>query len=144
MTVQAFRMLLVEDDDDHATLTRLAIDRVTRAVELAHVTDGAAALAYLRGEPPFADRPRPQLVLLDLKLPGIDGHEVLAEAKRDPATRDVPIVVLSTSLAESDRARAYELHANGYLTKPLEHGRLIAMMEAVVCFWGEWNESGRP
>ena len=113
--------LLVEDDPSHAELVRLCLAASPPEVTVDHVSDGAAALAYLRRQGEYVDAPRPDLVLLDLKLPKLDGHEVLEQVKSDDALATIPIVVLTTSASESDRARAYRQHVNSL---PVEAGRL--------------------
>ena len=133
------RFLLVEDDEDHAAivLRTLRRNRVGNVVD--HVTDGAEALAYLRREGAFADREPPDIVLLDLKLPKVDGHEVLAAIKSDPALAPIPVVVLTTSAAETDRIKAYEHHANSYLVKPIDFKRFRQMVKDLDLYWGMWN-----
>jgi CheY-like chemotaxis protein len=112
-------VLLVEDDPGDVLMTREAFeDKLNNRLDV--VTDGAAALAYLRREPPYADAPRPDLILLDLNLPRRDGREVLAEVKDDPELASIPVVVLTTSQAEEDVLRSYQLHANAYVTKPVD------------------------
>jgi CheY-like chemotaxis protein len=132
--------LLVEDDDDHATILirTLRQNRISNTVD--RVADGADALTYLRREGPYATKPRPDVVLLDLKLPGVDGHDVLATMKADPDLRAIPVVVLTTSDAEFDRTRAYDLHANSYLVKPVDFERFRQMANELSLYWGVWNE----
>ena len=115
----------------------LAENQVANTVD--RVKDGAEALAYLRRQGDFADRPRPDVVLLDLKLPKISGHEVLAEVKKDPELQTVPIVVLTTSEAEIDRAKAYGNHANSYLTKPVDFDQFAKMIQDLKLYWCVWN-----
>lgn len=133
------RFLLVEDEDDHAeiVLRTLTQNRIGNGIE--RVRDGAEALAFLRKEGEFADRQRPDVILLDLKLPKVDGHEVLAEVKQDPALLKIPVVVLTTSDAETDRAKAYEHHANSYLVKPVDFERFRQMVADLSLYWGVWN-----
>jgi CheY-like chemotaxis protein len=116
--VRCINVLLVEDDPGDVLMTREAFDEYLHN-RLDVVTDGAAAMTYLRKEPPYADTPRPDLVLLDLNLPRRDGREVLQEIKDDPDLRHIPVVVLTTSQAEEDVLRSYQLHANAYVTKPV-------------------------
>ena len=134
-------MLLVEDNPDHAQLALRSLQehRVSHTVD--HVSDGAQALAYLRRQEPYADRPRPDVVLLDLKLPKIDGHEVLATIKQDDSLKSIPVVIVSTSNAQGDMVRAYGLHANSYLVKPLDFEKFRQMFAAVKYYWGLWNEN---
>ena len=126
-------ILLVEDDSAHAEL-------VVRTLEgsgerrIVHLSDGEAALAYLTRQAAYADpaiSPRPDLVLLDLRLPKVDGLEVLREIKSEPHLRRVPVLVLTTSDAERDVASAYEAHANGYVVKPDEFSRFKELMDDV-------------
>jgi len=141
VTARLLNFLLVEDDVDHAELVirSLARNRVSNAVE--HLKDGEEALAYLRREGPWADRPRPDVILLDLKLPRLDGHEVLAAIKADPNLRPIPVVVMTTSDAESDRERAYAQHANSYLVKPVDFAKFRQMVNDLSLYWGVWNQS---
>ncbi|HYS28597.1 MAG TPA: response regulator [Candidatus Limnocylindria bacterium] len=99
------------------------------------VADGVGALAYLRRQEPFAGAVRPDLILLDLNLPGKDGREVLAEIKGDKDLRRIPVVILTTSRAEADIARAYDLHANAYVTKPLDIEQFITVVQSIEDFW---------
>jgi CheY-like chemotaxis protein len=114
------QILLVEDDPGDVLITREAFAENKVRNQLSVVSDGEAALAFLRREGDFASAPRPDLVLLDLNLPRRPGHEVLAEIKSDPALARIPVVVLTTSDAEEDILRSYDLHANAYVTKPVD------------------------
>lgn len=116
----------------------LAQNRVTNTVF--RVSDGEEALAYLRHRPPYADCPRPDVVLLDLKLPRVDGHEVLQHLKDDPDLSLIPVVVLTTSAAEADRARAYQNHANSYLVKPVDFDKFNQMVQDLKLYWCIWNQ----
>jgi CheY-like chemotaxis protein len=140
MEGRLFHFLLVEDDDDHAAivLRTLQRNRVSNTVD--RVADGEQALHYLRQQPPYVGRPRPDVILLDLKLPKLDGHEVLAAIKAEPALRSIPTVVLTTSDAEIDRLRAYSNHANSYLVKPVDFQRFRQMVEDLNLYWGVWNQ----
>ena len=137
--MSVIRVLLVEDDDGHAKITvrSLQQNRVTNVVD--RVVDGVEAMAYLRQQGPFGDRPRPDVILLDLKLPRMDGHEVLAQIKRDPELKTIPVIVLTTSDAEGDRARAYDEHANSYLVKPVDFEKFRQMVNDLSFYWGVWN-----
>jgi chemotaxis family two-component system response regulator Rcp1 len=97
--------------------------------------DGVEALAFLRREGEWADAPRPDLVLLDLNLPRKDGRQVLEEMKTDPALRHIPVVVLTSSQAEQDIVRAYDLHANCYITKPVDLDQFITVVKSIEDFW---------
>lgn len=127
-------VLLVEDDPGDVLMTREAFDEYLHN-RLDVVTDGAQALAYLRREDPYADVPRPDLILLDLNLPRRDGREVLKEVKDDPALRHIPVIVLTTSQAEEDVLRSYQLHANAYVTKPVDFERFIEAIKQIDHFF---------
>jgi CheY-like chemotaxis protein len=127
-------VLLVEDDPGDVLMTREAFEEYLHN-RLDVVTDGAAALAYLRKEPPYADAPRPDLILLDLNLPRRDGREVLAEVKADPRLAPIPVVVLTTSQAEEDVLRSYQLHANAYVTKPVDFDRFVDAIKQIDHFF---------
>jgi CheY-like chemotaxis protein len=124
-------VLLVEDDPGDVLMTQEAFEEHKVRNHLAVVNDGAEAVAYLRREGKFADAPRPDLILLDLNLPKLDGREVLAEIKADPDLRQIPVVVLTTSQADEDIARSYQLHANAYVTKPVDFERFIAVVRQI-------------
>ncbi|MCG8404661.1 MAG: response regulator [Phycisphaerales bacterium] len=140
MNNRLVRFLLVEDDDDHAELIQMALaeNRITNKVE--RVKDGAEAMDYLRQTGAFAGKPRPDIVLLDLKLPKVDGHEVLQQLKTDESLRTIPVVVMTTSQAEADKVKAYYNHANSYLTKPVDFGRFQKMVKDLKLYWGLWNQ----
>ena len=127
-------VLLVEDDPGDVLMTREAFDEYLHN-RLDVVTDGAAALAYLRREEPYTDAPRPDLVLLDLNLPRRDGREVLQEVKADEDLRHIPVIVLTTSQAEEDVLRSYKLHANAYVTKPVDFERFIDVVRQIDDFF---------
>ena len=141
MESKLLNFLLVEDDMDHAEIVLRTLQRNRVANHLAHVTDGAEALAYLRREGKYADSPHPDIILLDLKLPKLDGHEVLAQVKEDVELRKIPVVILTTSNAETDRAKAYAYHANSYIVKPINFTRFRQMVKDLSLYWGVWNES---
>jgi CheY-like chemotaxis protein len=103
--------------------------------KLSVVSDGEEALAFLRREGRFADAPRPDLILLDLNLPRRDGHEVLEEIKKDDELCRIPVVVLTTSAADEDILRSYQLHANAYVTKPVDFERFIAVIRQIDDFF---------
>lgn len=117
---QAVHILLVEDDPGDVLMTQEAFEHHRIRNPLHVVTDGAAALRFLRAEGEYPDAPRPGLILLDLNLPLLNGSEVLAEIKADDRLRSIPVVVLTTSQAEEDILRSYDLHANAYVTKPVD------------------------
>ncbi len=128
-------ILLVEDNPGDARLTREALREGKIHNNLHHARDGVEALAFLRRQGEYANAPMPDLVLLDLNLPRKDGREVLAEMKQDPRLRLIPVVVLTTSEAENDIVRSYELHANCYITKPVGLEQFIAIVREIESFW---------
>lgn len=132
---RAIDVLLVEDDPGDVLMTQEAFEENKVANRLAVVSDGASAMAFLRKEGEHADAPTPDLVLLDLNLPRMDGREVLAEMKSDPELRRIPVVVLTTSEAEEDVLRSYSLHANAYVTKPVDFQRFIEVVRQIDDFF---------
>lgn len=136
------RYLLVEDDPNHAELVRLAFSFCKSDWELDHVDDGAKAVAYLRGEAPYENAQRPDIVLLDLKLPKLSGHQVLEAIKGDPATASIPIIMLTTSSNDEDRSKALSLHANSYVVKPLSLDEFNQMAKNLDDFWTRWHKLG--
>jgi CheY-like chemotaxis protein len=128
-------VLLVEDDPGDVLMTREAFEdyKVTNRLHVVH--DGADAMAFLRREGEYASAPRPDLVLLDLNLPRMDGREVLQAIKSDPALASIPVVVLTTSEAEEDVLRSYSLHANAYVTKPVDFERFIDVVRQIDDFF---------
>ena len=140
MAETPMRFLIVEDDDDHAELIRLALEESETHTQIERVRDGVEALACLHREGIYADRARPHALLLDLKMPRVDGHEVLELVKADPVLRRIPVVVLTTSPAEADKARAYHNHANSYLVKPIDSERFVELIRDLEAYWGQWNQ----
>ena len=124
-------VLLVEDDPGDVLMTQEAFEEHKVRNKLAVVSDGEEALAYLRRQGEYADAPRPDLILLDLNLPKVDGREVLAKIKDDEDLRRIPVVVLTTSQADEDILRSYSLHANAYVTKPVDFERFIAVVRQI-------------
>jgi CheY-like chemotaxis protein len=124
-------ILLVEDDPGDVLITREAIEGSKVANNLSVVSNGEQALHYLRREAPYHDAPRPGLILLDLNLPRVDGREVLAQVKQDPDLRRIPVVVLTTSSADEDIIRSYDLHANAYVTKPVGFEQFMSVVRQV-------------
>lgn len=124
-------VLLVEDDPGDTLMIREAFEDNKVRNTLACVTDGVEAMQYLRREGRYADAPRPDLVLLDLNLPKMDGREVLKEIKGDGELATIPVVVLTTSQAEEDVLRSYRLHANAYVTKPVDFDRFIEVVRQI-------------
>lgn len=134
MTLPA-RILLVEDNEADAELTCETLRAGRAAPQVEAVGDGQEARAYLLREPPYGDAPRPDLILLDLNLPGLDGCSLLRELRGQDALRSIPVVVLSSSDSERDIARSYELGANCYLTKPMGLDAYQSVVRAVEEFW---------
>ncbi|MFB6394166.1 response regulator [Polymorphospora lycopeni] len=124
-------VLLVEDDPGDVLMTQEAFEEHKLRNRLQVVSDGAEALAYLRREGKYADAVVPDLILLDLNLPRRDGREVLAEIKKDEQLCRIPVVVLTTSQADEDILRSYQLHANAYVTKPVDFERFIAVVRQI-------------
>lgn len=124
-------VLLVEDDPGDILMTKEAFAEHKLRNNLNVVADGSEALEYLRREGQYADAPRPDLVLLDLNLPRLDGREVLEEIKKDESLCQIPVVVLTTSQADEDVLRSYRLHANAYVTKPVDFDRFIAVVRQI-------------
>ena len=127
-------VLLVEDDPGDVLMTREAFEEYLHN-RLDVVSDGSEALSYLRREGAYADVPRPDLILLALNLPRRDGREVLAEVKADADLRHIPVVVLTTSKAEEDVLRSYQLHANAYVTKPVDFDGFIEAIKQIDHFF---------
>lgn len=143
MQGEAAVILLVEDDPDHAKLIIRGLGNNRVAIQIHHVSDGEAGLDYLfrRGE--YADEeksPRPHLILLDLRLPRIDGLEVLREIKADKELRRISVVVLTSSEAENDIARAGDNYANSYLVKPAAFDDFRRMLRDLKFYWLVWNQ----
>lgn len=131
--------LLVEDDAAHAELVKLSLNDSRVANTLDWVSDGEEAIRFLKQESPYANAARPDIVLLDLRLPKIDGHEVLQFIKSTPSLSSIPVVILTTSSAEVDRARAYSLHANSYVVKPVDFERFHQLVRDLGLYWSVWN-----
>jgi CheY-like chemotaxis protein len=128
-------VLLVEDDPGDVLMTREAFEEHKLRNTLHVVNDGVEAVAFLRREREYTDVPRPGLILLDLNLPKKDGREVLKEIKADESLRAIPVVVLTTSEAEEDVFRSYDLHANAYVTKPVDFDRFIRVVQQIDDFF---------
>jgi CheY-like chemotaxis protein len=131
MNGKAQSVLLVEDDPGDVLLVKEAFASRQAESSLSVVSDGVQALAFMRAEGDYAGAPRPDLVLLDLNLPRKNGREVLAEIKGDGELATIPVVVLTTSEAEEDILRAYELHANAYVTKPVDLDHFVATVHKI-------------
>jgi chemotaxis family two-component system response regulator Rcp1 len=133
--MKPIEILLVEDSPTDALLTKRALADARLINRLHIVEDGVKALAFLHREPPFAAMPRPDLILLDLNLPKKDGREVLKEIKMDEELKIIPVVVLTTSRAEEDVLRSYRLHANCYITKPVDFDSFTDAILTLEKFW---------
>jgi CheY-like chemotaxis protein len=131
MSSQPIEILLVEDDPGDVTLTREAFADYKIRNTLHVVSDGVEALDFLRRQGVHSNAPRPDLILLDLNLPRVDGREVLGAVKSDPSLATIPVVVLTTSDAEEDVLRSYRLHANAYVTKPVDFQQFIRVVQQV-------------
>ncbi len=134
-TFKPIDILLIEDSESDARLTIKGFQKAKIANNLHWVEDGEMGMEYLRRQGKFADAPRPDLVLLDLNLPGMDGREVLAAVKSAPDLKCIPIVVLTTSGDERDVLRSYNLNANCYVTKPINIQQFIQMIQLINDFW---------
>lgn len=131
----AITVLLVEDSPGDVRLTREAFREANGAIHLHVATDGVEAMAFLRHQGAFADAPRPDMILLDLNLPKMDGREVLAHIKEDDSLKLIPTVILTTSEAEADIVRSYQLQANCYLTKPMQLDAFEMLVKSINDFW---------
>jgi two-component system, chemotaxis family, response regulator Rcp1 len=131
----SLELLLVEDSPGDVRLTREAFRAANIAIHMDVATDGVEAMAFLRHEQAYAAAPRPDLILLDLNMPGMDGREVLAQIKKDDRLRTIPIVILTTSDSEDDIAKSYQLHANCYLCKPVQLSAFEGLVKSLNDFW---------
>lgn len=132
---RAIEILLVEDSPSDANLTIREFSKAKIANNLHWVEDGETAMEYLRNQGEFTDAPRPDLILLDLNLPGMDGREVLEEVKSDTDLKRIPVVILTTSNDEQDVLRSYNLNANCYVTKPIDIEQFINVVQLIKEFW---------
>ena len=135
MMLEPIRILLVEDNPADAHLTRIRLGEAKVLNTMAHVEDGEQAQCYLRKQPPYEDAQAPDLILLDLNLPRLDGREVLAFVKGDPVLKRIPVVVLTSSEAEEDIFRSYELNANAFIRKPVDLDGFQVIANAIDTFW---------
>lgn len=133
--IMPIEVLLVEDNPGDVQLTRIALEDSKMSVNLNVVEDGVEAIDYLQKKQKYADKPHPDLILLDLNLPKKDGREVLAQIKSDPVLKRIPIVVLTTSQAEEDILKAYNLNANCYITKPVDFDQFFKIVQSIEQFW---------
>jgi CheY-like chemotaxis protein len=142
MTGEPLIILLVEDNPDHAELVKRSLGNHRVANKIIHVQDGQIALDYLFRRNAYADSrtsPRPHLILLDLRLPRVDGLDVLTQIKKSVELQKIPVVVLTTSEAERDVARAYAHSANSYLVKPVGFDEFNQLMQDLGFYWLGWN-----
>lgn len=147
MDGEALVILLVEDNPDHTELIMRSLHDHRVANKIYHVPDGEEALDYLFRRAGYTDpkkSPRPHVILLDLRLPKIDGLEVLKEIKASDELRRIPVVVLTTSEAEGDVSTAYENHANSYLVKPVDFDKFTKLMNGLGFYWLSWNRKPWP
>jgi len=135
VTEQQVDILLVEDNPQDAEMTIRALKKHNLANSVHHAKDGAEALDYLFGRPNTGSRPQPKVVLLDLKLPKVDGLEVLQKIKSDPATRTIPVVVLTSSKEERDMVESYRLGVNSFITKSVEFDKFMEAVQQLGLYW---------
>jgi two-component system, chemotaxis family, response regulator Rcp1 len=135
VNAKPIELLLVEDSPGDVRLTREAFKESKVLNHLHVVKDGVEAIAFLRNEGQYASAVRPDLILLDLNLPKKNGQEVLAEIKEDPGLKRIPVVILTVSKAEEDIIRSYNLHANCYITKPVELDQFLTAVKGIANFW---------
>jgi CheY-like chemotaxis protein len=143
MNGEPVRILLIEDDPAHAEIAIRNLENCRMANEIIHLQDGQAALDYLFRQGPYSngeEYPLPHIVLLDLRLPKVDGLEVLRCIKSDDTLSSLPVVVLTTSSAEADIAKAYSCRANSYLIKPVDFTSFVELMEIFGYYWLAWNK----
>lgn len=131
--------LLVEDDDDQANLFQMSMARVGSELSVTRMRNGEEALSFLKQEHPYEDAEHPDLVLMDLNMPRLSGHDVIAEMNTCPTLSMIPVVVLTSSDDDADRRRAYAAHASGYVVKPIEFGEFRNMVNDIEDFWAQWN-----
>ncbi|MDH5760593.1 MAG: response regulator [Gemmatimonadota bacterium] len=140
-------ILLVEDNDAHAELVMRSLEEHSVANRIFRVADGEAALDFLYHRSAYADEgtsPRPHIILLDLKLPRVSGLDVLEVVKQDAKLSTIPVVILTTSQAESDVSRAYDSRANSYISKPMGFEEFARLMDELGFFWLKWNQYPWP
>ncbi len=135
MTISPVRILLMEDDLGDVELIREGLRDAKITLEMEHVADGEEGMRYLRREGKYADATRPDIVLLDLNMPRKDGREVLREIRADATLRGLPVIVLTTSDAETDIVRSYDMGANCYVKKPLGLEEFLAVVKSIEGFW---------
>ncbi|MBT3227115.1 MAG: response regulator [Deltaproteobacteria bacterium] len=143
MNGEPLNILLVEDNEDHAELVKRSFENHRIANVIHHVMDGEEALDYLLRREKYQDpqdSPVPHIILLDLRLPKVDGLEVLKEIRSSKSLKSIPIVILSTSKADSDLAKAYDYHVNSYLVKPVDFEKFSQLIDDLGFYWLAWNQ----
>lgn len=128
-------ILLVDDNEDDVFLTRAAFDEAKLRVNLHHVDNGLKALQFLRKEGPYSGEVSPDLILLDMHMPVMDGHQVLSEIVKDEKLRHLPVVVLTTSYEAADIHKMYELRCNSYITKPVDFDKFVKVIGQLAGYW---------
>lgn len=129
-----FKVVLIEDDADHAEITEFYIKEASENVSIVHLNNGIEAMRHITEIETDTDR-MPHLILLDLQLPMFDGHEILQKIKKNPSLRQIPVVVFTTSNAQTDITRALENHANSYILKPIEEDRFKEIIKPIINYW---------
>lgn len=132
---QLISILIVDDNEDDVEFTLAALKETKLANDISIVSDGVEAMSFMLKESPYEKVSEPSLVLLDLNMPRKDGREVLSEMKGNPSLRHIPVVILTTSQAEADIMRSYNLHANCYISKPIDLAELVKVVKAIDDFW---------
>ena len=141
---EPLKLLLVEDNDAHAEMVKRSFEQHKVSNEIYHVDDGQKALDYIFREGEYTDEekyPRPHCILLDLRLPKVDGLEVLRRIKGDDSTRKTPVVILTTSSADKDIAQSYEYNANSYVVKPMDFTKFELLMKDLGYYWLAWKQN---
>ena len=141
-TANMTHFLLVEDDDDHANLFEMSMSKLGHTSTITRMPNGLEAMKYLTKEAPYEDSKRPDVILLDLNMPYMSGHQVIAEINAKQELHGIPIVIVSTSQADEDRRKAYEAHASSYVVKPIDFSKFQSMVTDLENFWSEWNQPG--
>jgi len=147
MQTEPFLILLVEDDPAHTEIVRRNFEKFKTATQLIALSDGQAALDYLFRRNGYSDpaaSPRPGIILLDLRLPKVDGLQVLKSVKDEPSLQQIPVVILTTSANETDVAKAYEYRANSYLVKPVDFSQFSELLDVFGSYWLTWNQFYQP
>ncbi len=138
-TKPKLKILIVEDDDQHAELIQFTLCETSQKPQVWRARDGEEALSFLQKREPFPDAERPGLILLDLKLPKMDGLEVLHHIKSSPELKTIPVVMLTTSASRKDKIKAYESHVNSYLVKPMDFSDFMRLAQDLCNYWGSLN-----